>query len=158
MARRLAEKGVRFIQVTSSGWDHHNNIKEALAGRAAAIDLPLAGLIQDLKQRDMLKDTLIVCSGEFGRGAHEDNGGGRGHQASGFTVWMCGGGVKGGQRYGATDELGVSAVENAMPIHDLHATMLHLLGMDHEMLTYRYAGRDFRLTDVAGEVHAGVLA
>jgi hypothetical protein len=158
MARRLAEKGVRFIQVTSSGWDHHNNIKEALAGRAAAIDLPLAGLIQDLKQRDMLKDTLIVCSGEFGRGAHEDNGGGRGHQASGFTVWMCGGGVKGGQRYGATDELGVNAVENAMPIHDLHATMLHLLGLDHEMLTYRYAGRDFRLTDVAGEVHAGVLA
>jgi len=152
MARRLAEKGVRFIQVTSSGWDHHNKIKEALADRAAAIDLPLAGLIQDLKQRDMLKDTLIVCSGEFGRGAHMDNGGGRGHQASGFTVWMCGGGVKGGQRYGETDELGVNAVVNAMPTHDLHATILHQLGLDHERLTYRYAGRDFRLTDVHGRV------
>jgi hypothetical protein len=158
MARRLAEKGVRFIQVTSSGWDHHNKIKEALADRAAAIDLPLAGLIQDLKQRDMLKDTLIVCSGEFGRGAHMDNGGGRGHQASGFTVWMCGGGVKGGQRYGETDELGVNAVVNAMPTHDLHATILHLLGLDHELLTYRYAGRDFRLTDVAGEVHTGIFS
>jgi uncharacterized protein (DUF1501 family) len=157
MARRLAEKGVRFIQVTSSGWDHHNRIKEALTDRAASIDLPLAGLIADLKQRDMLKDTLIVCSGEFGRGAHMDNGGGRGHQASGFTVLMCGGGVKGGLRYGATDELGVKAVENVMPTHDLHATILHLLGLDHELLTYRYAGRDFRLTDVAGEVHTGLF-
>ena len=157
MARRLAEKGVRFIQVTSSGWDHHNRMKEALGERAGTIDLPLSGLIADLKQRDMLKETLIVCSGEFGRGAHMDNGGGRGHQASGFTVWMAGGGVKGGLRYGATDELGVKAVEQAMPTHDLHATILHLMGLDHEELTYRYAGRDFRLTDVAGEVHSGIF-
>ncbi len=158
LARRLAEKGVRFIQVTSSGWDHHNRIQEALGERAAAIDLPLAGLIADLKQRDMLKDTLIVCGGEFGRGARMDNGGGRGHQASGFTVWMAGGGVKGGHVHGATDELGVSAVDKAMPTPDLHATLLHLLGLDHERLTFRHAGRDFRLTDVAGAVHEGVIA
>ncbi len=158
LARRLAEKGVRFIQVTSSGWDHHNRIREALGERAAAIDLPLAGLIADLKQRDMLKDTLIVCGGEFGRGSRMDNGGGRGHQASGFTVWMAGGGVKGGHVHGATDELGETAVEQPMPTHDLHATLLHLLGLDHELLTFRHAGRDFRLTDVAGVVHEGVLA
>ncbi len=158
MARRLAEKGVRFIQVTSSGWDHHNRIKEALADRAASIDLPLAGLIADLKQRDMLADTLIVCGGEFGRGARMDNGGGRGHQAAGFTVWMCGGGVKGGFAHGATDDLGERAVEKAMPTPDLHATILHLLGLDHEQLTFRHAGRDFRLTDVAGAVHEGILA
>ncbi len=158
MARRLAEKGVRFIQVTSKGWDHHNKIKETFAGRAASIDKPIAGLIADLKQRNMLDETLIVWSGEFGRGAHEDNGGGRGHQSKGFTVMMAGGGVKGGQRYGSTDELGTAAVENVMGVHDLHATILHLLGLKHERLTYRYAGRDFRLTDVHGEVHQGVLA
>ena len=158
MARRLAEKGVRFIQVTSTGWDHHNNIRTALEDRAASVDVPLAGLIADLKQRDMLKDTLIVGSGEFGRGASEDNGGGRGHQASGFTVWMCGGGIKGGLRYGSTDELGVKAVENVMPTPDLHATILHLLGLNHIKLTYRYAGRNFRLTNVSGEVHHGVMA
>ncbi len=157
LARRLAEKGVRFIQVTSSGWDHHNRIRDALGERAAAIDLPLAGLIADLKQRDMLKDTLIVCGGEFGRGSRMDNGGGRGHQASGFTVWMAGGGVKGGHIHGATDELGERAVEHAMPTPDLHATLLHLLGLDHERLTFRHAGRDFRLTDVAGVVHEDVL-
>jgi hypothetical protein len=158
MARRMAESGVRFIQLTSSGWDHHNKIGEAFASRAASIDKPIAGLIADLKQRDMLKDTLIVWSGEFGRGAHEDNGGGRGHQSKGFTVMMAGGGVKGGLRYGATDDLGTEAVENVMGVHDLHATMLHLLGLKHERLTYRYAGRDFRLTDVAGEVHQGIIA
>ena len=158
MARRLAEKGVRFIQLTSNGWDHHNKIRETFAGRAASIDKPIAGLIADLKQRDMLKDTLIVWGGEFGRGAHEDNGGGRGHWARGYSMWMAGGGVKGGMRYGSTDELGGDAVENPMPTHDLHATILHLLGLDHVKLTYRYAGRNFRLTDVAGEVHKGILA
>jgi hypothetical protein len=158
LARRLAEKGVRFIQVTSSGWDHHNRIREALGDRAAAIDLPLAGLIADLKQRDLLKDTLIVCGGEFGRGSRMDNGGGRGHQASGFTVWMAGGGVKGGHTHGATDDLGERAVDKPMPTPDLHATLLHLLGLDHELLTFRHAGRDFRLTDVAGAVHAGLMS
>ncbi|MDB6120308.1 MAG: Sulfatase [Verrucomicrobiaceae bacterium] len=158
MARRMAEKGVRFIQLTSNGWDHHNKIRESFAGRAASIDKPIAGLIADLKQRDMLKDTLIVWGGEFGRGPHEDNGGGRGHHAKGYSMWMAGGGVKGGMRYGATDELGDVAVENPMPTHDLHATILHLLGLNHTKLTYRYAGRNFRLTDVEGEVHKGILA
>ncbi|MDB6137635.1 MAG: Sulfatase [Verrucomicrobiaceae bacterium] len=158
MARRLAEKGVRFIQLTSNGWDHHNKIREAFAGRAESIDKPMAGLIADLKQRDMLKDTLIVWGGEFGRGPHEDRGGGRGHHARGYSMWMAGGGVKGGMRYGATDELGEVAVEKEMPTHDLHATILHLLGLDHTRLTYRYAGRNFRLTDVEGEVHKGILA
>jgi hypothetical protein len=158
MARRLAEKGVRFIQLTSSGWDHHNKIREAFAGRAASIDQPIAGLIADLKQRDMLKDTLIVWSGEFGRGPHEDNGGGRGHHATGYSMWMAGGGVKGGYCHGATDELGDVAVEKPMPTHDQHATILHLLGLSHTRLTYRYAGRNFRLTDVYGEVHKEILA
>jgi uncharacterized protein (DUF1501 family) len=158
MARRLAEKGVRFIQLTSNGWDHHTKMRENFAARAASIDKPIAGLIADLKQRDMLKDTLVVWGGEFGRGPHEDNGGGRGHHATGYSMWMAGGGVKGGLRYGATDELGDVAVANPMPTHDLHATILHLLGLNHVKLTYRYAGRNFRLTDVEGEVHRGVLA
>ena len=158
MARRLAEKGVRFIQITSNGWDHHNKIGEAFAARAESIDKPIAGLIADLKQRDMLKDTLVIWGGEFGRGSHEDNGGGRGHWARGYSMWMAGGGVKGGMRYGSTDELGGDAVENAMPTHDLHATILHLLGLNHTKLTYRYAGRNFRLTDVYGEVHEGIVA
>ncbi len=158
MARRLAEKGVRFIQLTSNGWDHHNKIRENFAARAESIDKPMAGLIADLKRRDMLKDTLVVWGGEFGRGPHEDHGGGRGHHAKGYSMWMAGGGVKGGLRYGATDELGDEAVKNAMPTHDLHATILHLLGLDHTRLTYRYAGRNFRLTDVEGEVHSGIVA
>ncbi len=160
MARRLAEKGVRFIQLTSNGWDHHNNLRESLGGRAKSIDKPIAGLIEDLKQRDMLKDTLIVWGGEFGRGTHGDNDvrNGRGHNAKGFSMWMCGGGVKGGMRYGSTDELGGEAVEGVMGTHDLHATILHLLGLNHERLTFKYAGRAFRLTDVAGEVHQKIIA
>ena len=160
MARRLAEKGVRFIQLTSTGWDHHNNLRQGITDRAAAIDKPIAGLIADLKQRDMLKDTLIVWGGEFGRGAHDDkgDGNGRGHNAKGFSMWMAGGGVKGGFRYGATDELGQAAAEGIMHTHDLHATTLHLLGLDHESLTYNYAGRDFRLTDVQGKVAKAILA
>ena len=158
MARRLAEKGVRFIQLTSNGWDHHNKIGEAFSARAASIDKPIAGLIADLKQRDMLKDTLIVWGGEFGRGPHEDNGGGRGHHARGYSMWMAGGGVKGGIAHGSTDELGDNAVEKPMPTHDLHATILALLGLSHVRLTYRYAGRDFRLTDVEGTVHREIIA
>jgi uncharacterized protein (DUF1501 family) len=160
MARRLVEKGVRFIQLTSNGWDHHNNLRGGLSRNAAAIDQPIAGLIADLKQRDLLKETLIVWSGEFGRTARDDkgDGNGRGHANKGFTVWMAGGGVKGGLRYGATDELGERAAEGIVGTHDLHATILHLLGLDHERLTFRYAGRDFRLTDTSGKVATEILA
>jgi hypothetical protein len=160
MARRLAEKGVRFIQLTSQGWDHHNALRENLGGRAQSIDKPIAGLIADLKQRGLLKDTLIVWGGEFGRTARDDkgDGNGRGHANRGFTMWMAGAGVKGGFRYGATDEMGENAVEGKMDTHDLHATILYLLGLDHEALTFKYAGRDFRLTDTKGEVHKGILA
>ena len=160
MARRLAEKGVRFIQLTSNGWDHHNNLRQSITDRAAGIDKPIAGLIADLKQRDMLKDTLLLWGGEFGRGAHDDKGdsNGRGHNAKGYSMWMAGGGVKGGLRHGATDELGQSAVDGVIDTHDLHATILHLLGLDHEILTYNYAGRDFRLTNVSGKVARAILA
>ncbi len=160
MARRLVEKGVRFIQLTSAGWDHHNNLRSGLQGRWDAIDRPIAGLLADLKQRDLLKDTLIVWGGEFGRTTADDkgDGDGRGHQAKGFTMWMAGGGVKGGYQHGATDELGTSAVEGKMNMHDLHATILHLLGLDHERLTYRYAGRDFRLTETGGVVAKEIFA
>ena len=160
LARRLAEKGVRFIQLTSNGWDHHNNLRQSLGDRATSIDKPIAGLITDLKQRGMLKDTLIVWGGEFGRTAHDDkgDGNGRGHANRGYTMWMAGGGVKGGLRYGATDDMGIDAVEGIMDTPDLHATILHLLGLDHEQLTFPYAGRDFRLTDTSGEVAKGILA
>lgn len=158
MARRLAEKGVRFIQVTSTGWDHHTNMRESFAGRAVTIDKPIAGLIADLKQRDLLKDTLLVWGGEFGRTPNPDNNGGRGHNNKGYTMWMAGGGVKGGFRYGATDELGREAMEGQIGTHDLHATILHLLGLDHEQLTFHYSGRDFRLTDVAGVVAKDIMS
>jgi len=160
MARRLAEKGVRFIQLTSTGWDHHNRLREGVTERAASIDKPIAGLITDLKQRGMLQDTLIVWGGEFGRGVYDDKGdsNGRGHNNKGYSMWMAGGGVKGGLRYGATDELGEHAVDGVLDTHDLHATILHLLGLDHELLTYRYAGRDFRLTNVTGKVAREIMA
>ena len=125
---------------------------------APAIDQPIAALLADLKQRDLLKDTLVVWGGEFGRTPHAQNADGRDHNAAGYTMWLAGGGVKGGLRYGATDEHGIRAVENKMHIHDLHATILHLLGLDHEQLTYRYSGRDFRLTDVHGNVAKEILA
>lgn len=151
---------MRFIQISHNGWDHHNNLREGVLGRAAAIDRPIAGLIADLQQRDLLKDTLILWGGEFGRSAYDDkgDGNGRGHNAKGFSMWMAGGGVKGGYRHGATDETGGEAVAGKLTTHDLHATILHLLGLDHETLTYRYAGRDFRLTDVAGEVAKDIVA
>lgn len=160
MARRLAEKGVRFIQVSSKGWDQHRDLKSELSKNCRGIDRPIAALLQDLKDRDMLKDTLVLWGGEFGRSPQDQGSGGDGrrHNNQGYSMWMAGGGVKGGIRYGATDELGGTAVEGKLGTHDLHATMLHLLGFDHTKLTYRYAGRDFRLTDVYGEVASGIIA
>ncbi len=158
MARRFAEAGVRFIELTHEGWDQHNGLQAKLTSNCQATDGPIAALISDLKQRDMLKDTLIIWSGEFGRTPAVRRDDGRDHNATGFTVWMCGGGVKGGMRYGATDEFGIAAVEDKMHVHDLHATTLHLLGLDHTKLTYRYAGRDFRLTDVYGRVAKEIIA
>lgn len=158
MARRFAEAGVRYIELTHANWDQHNGLRARLAANCAATDQPIAGLISDLKARDMLRETLIVWGGEFGRTPHVRNDDGRDHNATGFSCWMAGGGVKGGLRYGSTDEHGITAVENKMHFHDLHATMLYLLGLDHEKLTYRYAGRDFRLTDVYGRVVHEIIA
>lgn len=157
-ARRLAEAGVRFIQVNHGNWDHHRNLKDGLERNCAEIDKPIAGLLADLKQRDLLKDTLVIWAGEFGRTPHGQTSNGRDHNNKGYSIWMAGGGVKGGLRYGATDDYGYQAVADKMHIHDWHATILHLLGLDHEKLTYRYAGRDFRLTDVHGVVAEGILA
>ncbi len=158
MARRFAEAGVRFIELGHSpGWDNHGNLRTALAENCGATDKPIAGLLKDLKRRDMLKDTLVIWGGEFGRTPHSQGSNGRDHNAKGYTTWMAGGGVKGGFRYGSTDEYGYEAVEEKMHIHDWHATILHLLGLDHEKLTYRYAGRDFRLTDVFGHVATDIL-
>ena len=158
LARRFAEAGVRFIELSHPGWDQHQQLRNRLTANTKAIDQPIAALIADLKQRDMLKDTLLVWGGEFGRTPSAQNDDGRDHNATGFSMWMAGGGVKGGLRYGATDEHGVAAVEKKMHIHDLHATMLHLLGLNHEKLTYRYSGRDFKLTDLAGEVATEIIA
>ena len=158
LARRMAEKGVRFIELGQRGWDHHNNLRKRLQASAESIDKPIAALIADLKQRGMLDETLIVWGGEFGRSSYEQNdkGDGRRHNNRGYTMWMAGGGVKGGMRYGRCDEHGV-AVEDRTHLHDLHATILNQLGLDHTKLTYRYAGRDFRLTDVHGRVVKEIL-
>ncbi len=165
LARRFAERGVRFIQVTHSQdrmpqeqWDQHSNMKFCLERNCAEIDQPVAGLLKDLKSRGMLHDTLVIWGGEFGRTPTAQNTDGRDHNPEGFTMWMAGGGVKGGLRYGATDDYGYYAAENKVHVHDLHATILHLLGLNHERLTYRYGGRDFRLTDVHGEIVHGILA
>ena len=162
MARRFAEAGVRFIQVTHNDnkvqWDQHSDLKVGHEKNALEVDLPIAGLLADLKARGLLDDTLIWWGGEFGRTPTAEGGGtGRDHNQEGFTMWLAGGGVKGGFRYGATDDYGYYAVENKVHIHDLHATILHILGLDHEHLTYRYAGRDFRLTDVHGNVVNEIL-
>lgn len=151
LARRLVEAGVRFVEVTMGGWDHHRNLKESLTNSCAAVDKPIAGLLADLHSRGMLEDTLVLWGGEFGRTPHAQ-GDGRDHNNKGYTMWMAGGGVKGGLAYGKTDDYGFEAVENKVHVHDWHATILHLLGLDHEKLTYRYAGRDMRLTDVKGNV------
>ncbi len=157
LARRLAERGVRFIQLYHRDWDHHGNIRNDIALKIPEVDRPAAALIRDLKQRGMLEDTLIVFGGEFGR-TPMSQGDGRDHHIKGFSLWMAGGGVKGGHIHGATDELGYAAVERPVHVHDFHATMLHLLGIDHLRLTYRFQGRDFRLTDVAGNVVSEILA
>lgn len=163
LARRFAEAGVRFIQVTHNDdkvqWDQHADLKQGHEKNAKEVDLPIAGLLTDLKARGMLDDTLIWWGGEFGRTPTAEGGNnGRDHNQEGFTMWLAGGGVKGGTRYGQTDDFGYFAVEDKVHIHDLHATMLHLLGLNHELLTYRHAGRDFRLTDVEGEIVRGILA
>lgn len=159
LARRMAEAGVRFIELTApKDWDHHFMLKTALPESCLATDQPVAALLSDLKSRDMLKDTLVVWAGEFGRTPYAQSGTGRDHNNKGYTLWMAGGGVKGGMAYGATDELGYAAVANPVHIHDWHATMLHLLGLDHTQLTFNYAGRDFRLTDVYGHVVKDIIA
>ena len=157
LARRLAERGVRFIHLYHRGWDHHGGVQEGVAKTAGLVDQGTAALLTDLKQRDMLKDTLVIWSGEFGR-TPMAQGNGRDHHIKGFSLWMAGGGIRGGMSWGATDELGYHAVDNVFHVHDLHATMLHLLGIDHERLTYRFQGRDFRLTDVHGRVVEPLLA
>jgi hypothetical protein len=163
MARRFAERGVRFIQVTHSDgevqWDQHGNLIKGHTKNAAEVDKPIAGLLHDLKSRGLLEDTLVLWGGEFGRTpVAQGTADGRDHNPEGFTMWMAGGGVKGGYAHGATDDYGYYAVENKVHVHDLHATLLHLLGLDHERLTYRHAGRDFRLTDVEGHVVKEIFA
>tara|TARA_R110002049_G_scaffold27321_2_gene94261 strand:+ start:479201 stop:480634 length:1434 start_codon:yes stop_codon:yes gene_type:complete len=162
MARRFLERGVRFVQVTHSDsvvqWDQHSNLYQGHTKNASEVDKPIAGFLADLKARGLLRDTLVIWGGEFGRTPTAQGKNGRDHNPHGFTMWMAGGGVKGGYAYGATDDYGYYAVENKMHVHDLHATILHLLGLDHESLTYRYAGRDFRLTDVAGKVATEIMA
>ncbi|MFO0936309.1 MAG: DUF1501 domain-containing protein [Gemmataceae bacterium] len=159
LARRLAEAGVRFIEVTLAGWDQHRNLKADLTKNCTAIDKPISGLLADLKQRGMLKDTLVIWGGEFGRTPTSQFGGdGRDHNAKGFSMWMAGGGVKGGFRHGKTDDYGFEAVDGKMHIHDWHATMLHLMGLNHERLTYKYAGREMRLTDIKGSVVKEIIA
>jgi len=162
IARRLIERGVRFVQVWAGGWDHHQDLEERLPERAKDIDQPLAAFIKDLKQRGLFDETLIVWGGEFGRKPTRDrNGGenpGRDHNSKAFTTVLAGGGVRGGMSYGKTDDYGAASIENKVHVHDLHATMLALLGFDHKKLTYRYNGRDFRLTETAGEVVKAVFA
>jgi Protein of unknown function (DUF1501) len=164
LARRLVERGVRFVQLyhTTGGfqpWDQHSGLKAGHEKNSLATDRPIAGLLHDLKQRGLLEDTLVIWGGEFGRTpTREGAADGRDHHPFGFTMWLAGGGVRGGMTHGATDEYGWDAVEDRVHVHDLHATILHLLGLDHEQLTYRFAGRDFRLTDVSGQVVDGILA
>ncbi len=166
LARRLVEAGVRFVQITDGGWDHHAKLRESLPVRCRVVDKPIAGLIADLKSRGLLEDTLLIWGGEFGRtpfdqdlsqGKAPASERGREHNPRGFTMFLAGGGVKPGIAHGATDDFGWDAVEGKVHIHDLHATMLHLLGLDHERLTYRHTGRDYRLTDVFGRVVKEIL-
>ncbi|MGA1605351.1 MAG: DUF1501 domain-containing protein [Planctomycetota bacterium] len=166
LARRLVERGVRFVQLFDEGWDHHGSVFASLPGKCRQVDRPIAALLQDLKRRGLLDDTLVVWASEFGRTpmAQTDNGegkktkAGRDHHMEAYAMWMAGGGVRGGTVHGQTDELGYAAVENPVHVHDVNATILNLLGVDHERLTFRFQGRDFRLTDVAGNVIDGILA
>src|SRR5262245_12379482 len=162
LARRFAERGVRFVQVTHSDsyvqWDQHSKLKEGHTKNAREVDRPIAALLRDLKGRGLLEDTLVLWGGEFGRTPTAEGSDGRDHNPEGFTMWLAGGGVKTAIKYGATDDYGYYAIDRKMHIHDLHATILYLLGLDHERLTYRYAGRDFRLTDVAGQAAHEIIA
>jgi uncharacterized protein (DUF1501 family) len=160
MARRLVERGVRFVQIYHEAWDQHGNLVKDITKNCKDTDQASAALIKDLKQRGMLKDTLVIWGGEFGRTPMVQGGGadGRDHHPNAFTMWLAGGGIKPGITIGQTDELGFNVVEDRVHIHDLHATILHLLGFDHEMLTYRFQGRDFRLTDVHGLLVEKLLA
>jgi hypothetical protein len=157
LARRMVERGVRFVQLFDQGWDHHGGVFNSLPGKTKQVDQPIAALLKDLKQRGLLDETLVVWSSEFGR-TPMAQGNGRDHHKEAFTVWMAGGGTKGGHVYGETDELGYAVVRDPMHVHDFNATILHLLGIDHERLTYKFQGRAFRLTDILGEVHGGVIA
>ena len=160
-ARRLVERGVRTVQVfygNGQPWDDHGEIEKGHRAKAKDSDRAIAALLRDLKRTGLLKDTLVLWGGEFGRTPTSEGGNGRDHNHHGFSVWLAGGGIKGGQAYGSTDEFGFKSVEKKVHVHDLHATMLHLMGIDHEKLTYRYSGRDFRLTDVHGVVVKDLLA
>jgi hypothetical protein len=163
LARRLVERGVRFIELTCPAgngdrWDQHSNLVDGHTRNARSVDKPIAALLADLKQRGLLNRTLVVWTGEFGRTPFAQGADGRDHNPFGFSMWMAGGGIKGGSIYGATDEFGYRVVENKVEMHDLHATMLHLMGMDHERVTYRFGGRDMRLTDVHGVVLQDIIA
>lgn len=158
LARRFSERGVRFVQVTHGYWDQHDNLTKDHGRLAAEVDRPIAGLLKDLKSRGLLEDTLVIWGGEFGRTPTLQGGDGRDHHPHAFTMWMAGGGVKPGSSYGVTDDYGFYCVDQKMHVHDLHATILALLGLDHEELTYRHTGRDFRLTDVAGRVVSEIFA
>ncbi|MCC2669470.1 MAG: hypothetical protein K0Q72_1941 [Armatimonadetes bacterium] len=162
LARRLVERGVRFVHLfdapANNAWDHHGGLKENLPKRCAAVDQPIAALLTDLKRRGMLDDTLVLWGGEFGRTPTAEGNNGREHHPFGFTMWLAGGGIRGGVVHGATDEYGWHAEQDKVHVHDLHATILHQMGIDHTKLTYRHAGRDYRLTDVYGEVVRGIVA
>jgi uncharacterized protein (DUF1501 family) len=153
MARRLSEAGVRFVEICQSGWDHHSNLHNGMVEQCGLIDKPTSALLTDLRQRGLLDDTLVLFGSEFGRLPMAQGPDGRDHNITGYSMFLTGAGVKKGFSYGATDELGVKAVEGRMHTNDLHATLLALMGLHHKELTYLYAGRPFRLTDVAGEVH-----
>ncbi len=158
LARRFVESGVRFVEVCHEFWDHHGDLHKGLTKECLATDQPIGALLTDLKQRSLLDETLVIWGGEFGRTPDSPKRDGRDHNIQGYTMWFAGGGVKGGLAYGATDDHGYEAVDGRVHLHDLHATILHLLGLDHERLTYRYGGRDFRLTDVHGRVVNEILA
>jgi len=161
LARRLVERGVRFVQLfdapANNAWDHHSGLRENLPARCIAVDQPITALLTDLKVRGLLEDTLVLWGGEFGRTPTAEGDNGREHHPFGFTMWLAGGGVRGGMVHGATDEFGWHAVQDKVHVHDLHATILHLMGFDHERFTYRHGGRDYRLTDVHGHVVHDIL-
>jgi uncharacterized protein (DUF1501 family) len=158
MARRLSEAGVRFVEICQGGWDHHSNLHRGLITNCAAVDRPIAALLTDLEERGLLDETLVLFGSEFGRLPTAQGPDGRDHNITGYTMWLAGGGVKAGINHGATDEYGLRAVEGRMHMTDLHATLLALMGLNHTDLTYRYAGRDFRLTDVGGTVCREIIA